>query len=139
MIDPFADDFTHYPDEAPESPLAIEHDGFAGAESVTVGTLAHFYPDQDAVRSDTLFVEHRIGGEIVEFKPFETVREARRHAALIFGQGGSAEGEKSPLMAATVSALAYWTDNACPEPEPELSLSGQWVMPSYDTPTGGID
>ena len=110
------------------------------AESISVGTLAQLTGQADDGRG-AFYVEHRVDGEIIEFRPFGTHAEARRHAARLFGEGGAVDGESSPfeIELVTTSALDHFLAGACPDPEPELSVSGRWVEPGFDTPTGGID
>jgi hypothetical protein len=106
-----------------------------GSESIAIGTLAQLCPGVPEDDRGAIYVQHTIDGEIVTFKPFATVQEARTFARQLWGDGGHVAGESSPfdIELVTTSVLEHWLAESCPDPEP--LGDGSWTLP----PSGGID
>jgi hypothetical protein len=116
------------PTEPEPDPVATPR----GAERVTLGRMEDFYAGYPAgAFSDAVYVEHRVGDEVLAFRAFLTHAEARRYAASLWGEGGCDPDTESTLDD-TLTPLQYWLLTA--DPDPEQSPSGHWRRPGEDEP-----
>jgi hypothetical protein len=104
FCDPFADDFTHCPDECAELPVSACYEG---STEITV----HF-------KQGRWWVDWRVGDQLEGAWQFASGREAREWARALFGTAGCAETDLSPndiaMHAGTVSALTWAAENLDP-------------------------
>jgi hypothetical protein len=117
----------------------FEQPASMGRESITIGQLRDFYQGYpEGTFSDLYYVEHKIGEEVLFFRGFETIEEARAYARTRFGEGGSADNE-SMLDDTTISPLEYllledWILGPDPEPRGDGTwrVASDWWMPGED-------